>query len=185
MQDTSAAMLLLTALWLTRSRDSLPKRASVIVILGCKVHMDGNPSIALQRRIEAGVALFQSDLAHEILVTGGAVNGAPNEAKSMSQALQRLGVPKGAILLEDQAQNTWDNAIFCAPLIRGPAIIVSDDWHLPRALHLFERAGIQAQGFGVRGERSWRWKCILREVLGYWLTRLRTRQRTWRRPKTG
>lgn len=99
----------------------------------------------------------------------------------MSQALQMLGVPEGAIRLEDTSQNTWENALFCAPMTSNPAILVTDDWHLPRALHLFERAGVQAQGFGARGERSWRWRCISREVLGYWLTRLRT----WRSPQTG
>lgn len=174
-------MLLLTAFWLARSRNATPKPASVIVILGCKVHLDGTPSIALQRRIEAGAALFHAGLAPEILVSGGSVNGSPNEATSMSQALQVLGVPDQAILLESTSQNTWENVLFCMPLISGPAIVVSDDWHLPRALHLFERAGISAQGFGARGERSWRWRCISREVLGYWLTRLRT----WRSPKTG
>lgn len=178
-------MLLLTAAWLSRPRDATPPRSSVIVILGCKVHADGTPSIALQRRIEAGAALFQAGLAPEILVTGGSVKGCPNEAKSMSEALGALGVPQTAIRLESKAQNTWDNALFCAPLIHGTAIVVSDDWHLPRALHLFERAGIPAHGFGARGERSWRWKCISREVLGYWLARLRTCQRTWRSPKTG
>ena len=99
----------------------------------------------------------------------------------MSQALQVLGVPQSAIQLEDTSQNTRENASFCAPIISGPAILVSDDWHLPRALHLFERAGVSAQGFGARGERIWRWKCIAREVLGYWLTRLST----WRSPQTG
>lgn len=174
-------MLLLTALWLTRSRHATPEPARAIVILGCKVHPDGTPSIALQRRIEAGASLYHSGLAQEILVSGGSVRGSPNEANSMSQALQLLGIPPEAIRLEKHAQNTWDNARFSALLLNGPAIIVSDDWHLPRALHLFERAGVQAQGFGARGERSWRWKCISREVLGYWLTRLRT----WRSPKTG
>lgn len=99
----------------------------------------------------------------------------------MADALQTLGVPAQMIRLEMQAKNTWDNARFSAPLIHGPAIVVSDDWHLPRALHLFRRAGIKAQGFGVRGERTWRWKCIWKEVFGYWLTRLRT----WRSAKIG
>ena len=174
-------MLLLTALWLARSRDAPPSAASVIVILGCKVHPDGRPSTALKRRIEAGAALYHAGLAPEILVSGGSVKGSPNEAISMSQALQSLGVSEQAIRLETQAQNTWDNARFSASLIHGSAIVVSDDWHLPRALHLFEHAGVQTQGFGARGERNWRWRCISREILGYWLTRLWT----WRSAQTG
>ena len=174
-------MLLLTALWLARARDAYPIPASVIVILGCKVRPDGSPSIALRRRIEAGAALFHAGVGPEILVSGGSVKGSPNEASSMADALQTLGVPAQMIRLEMQAKNTWDNARFSAPLIHGPAIVVSDGWHLPRALHLFRRAGIKAQGFGVRGERTWRWKCIWKEVFGYWLTRLRT----WRSAKIG
>lgn len=174
-------MLLLTALWLSRRRDALPSPVQTVVILGCKVHADGQPSIALQRRIEGGAQLFHRGLGREILVTGGSVGSAPNEAEAMCAALRSLGVPQSAIRLEDKAQNTWDNARYSAAMLSDSATVVTDDWHLPRALHLFQRAGVQAQGYGVRGERVWRWRCISREILGYWLTRLRT----WRRPQTG
>ena len=74
------------------------------------------------------------------------------------------GVPEARIIIEDKATRTLENALYTARIMadRGwdRALVVSDPFHLPRALFLFRRLGIAASGAAVRerlGEPRWRW----------------------------
>jgi uncharacterized SAM-binding protein YcdF (DUF218 family) len=73
------------------------------------------------------------------------------EADVMALELARRGVPAGVIVRERVSLSTRDNARFSAEVLsrRGivAAAVVTSDWHLPRAVALFRRAGVLA--FGV------------------------------------
>jgi uncharacterized SAM-binding protein YcdF (DUF218 family) len=94
------------------------------------------------------------------------------EADAIARDLARDGVPPGLIVRERCSLSTRDNARFVAEALarRGMlspaprALVVTCDWHMPRALALFARAGVDAQAGAValdphpsRRRRLWRW----------------------------
>jgi uncharacterized SAM-binding protein YcdF (DUF218 family) len=58
-----------------------------------------------------------------------------------------MGVPKQAIWLEDQSQNTYENALNCASLLKSRGItrviLVTSAMHMPRSVALFRKQGIE------------------------------------------
>ena len=81
-----------------------------------------------------------------LLVTGGAPFGGRAEAESMREALERdFGVKVRWV--ESAARDTAENARLSAPLLKAAGVtriaLVSHGWHLPRAIELFEKQGIE------------------------------------------
>ncbi len=133
-------------------------RHDVIVILGAGL------GPALRRRVAHGARLFHAGKAEQVIVTGGAIGSRPTEAEAMRALALKHGVPEERIIVEDKATRTLENALYTARIMedRGwaRALVVSDPFHLPRALFLFRRLGIAASGAAVRercGEPRWRW----------------------------
>jgi uncharacterized SAM-binding protein YcdF (DUF218 family) len=109
---------------------------------------DGRPGPALMRRTDHAARLWAEGRAGVILATGGPEGADLTEAEAMRRRLRDQGVPESAILLEPRARDTYQNALFSIPLLRaeglGRAILVSDRYHLPRALMLFRLMGCPA-----------------------------------------
>ena len=142
----------------------MPARHDVIVILGAALGPDGGAGPALRRRVAHGARLFHAGRAGHLIVTGGGLNTPPTEAEAMRALAVGHGVPEERIIVEDKATRTLENALYTARIMedRGwaRALVVSDPFHLPRALFLFRRLGIAASGAAVRercGEPRWRW----------------------------
>jgi uncharacterized SAM-binding protein YcdF (DUF218 family) len=120
--------------------------ADVIVLLGSMVYPGGRVSPSLERRALHAAALYRRGLAPRVLCTGGIGTYAPSEAIVACSRVVELGVPASAIILEDQARNTEQNAAYTARLMRESrwqsAIVVSDGFHLYRATTMFEQQHI-------------------------------------------
>lgn len=123
------------------------QRAEAIVILGARVLADGRPGPALTRRTRHAVALYERGLAPLIICSGGVGENAPSEAEAACGLAAALGVPPEALLLEDQAHSTEENALYSAVLARArgfdDVIVVTDGYHLYRADLLFRAAGLR------------------------------------------
>ena len=81
-----------------------------------------------------------------VLVTGGAPFGGRAEAESMREALERdFGIKVRWV--ETASRDTAENARLSAPLLKAAGVtriaLVSHGWHLPRAIELFEKQGIE------------------------------------------
>lgn len=127
--------------------------ADAVIVLGASVQMPGVPSQALRRRIEHGVAVFFADGARFLVVSGGVVVAPPAEAVLMRAIALDRGVPDERIIVEDMARNTFENAVYAGLIIRREgwrrSIVVTDAFHLPRALYCFRRLGLPVEGEGV------------------------------------
>ncbi len=121
--------------------------AEAIVILGSRVLSSGQPGPALTRRTQHAVALYQRGLAPLIICSGGRGQHPPSEAAAACALAEAMGVPPTALLLEDQARSTEENALYTAALgqalgFENEVIVVSDGYHLFRAALLFRAAGL-------------------------------------------
>jgi uncharacterized SAM-binding protein YcdF (DUF218 family) len=121
--------------------------ADVIVILGSQVYPGGRPGPALTRRTEHAVTLYQHGLAPAIVCSGGKAGAETStEASAACGLAATLGAPSSALLLEDQARSTEENALNTAAIMAAhgwrTVVVVSDGYHLYRADLLFRRAGV-------------------------------------------
>ena len=97
-------------------------------------------------------AFLHKKIHRPILVTGGASEGGESEGPLMRAVLEReFGVP--VAWMEDRSRNTRENAKFSAPLLKTAGIrriyLVSQVWHLPRAIPEFEREGFTVVPAGI------------------------------------
>jgi uncharacterized SAM-binding protein YcdF (DUF218 family) len=114
----------------------------VIVVLGAALRPDGSLSAHLADRVEGGVRAFHERRADKMVMTGA------YEAGAMREHAVARGVPREAILLEERATTTRENAVGCAALMRERgltrALIVTQPYHMWRSLLAFRRAGVAA-----------------------------------------
>lgn len=122
-------------------------KLDAIVVLGCRV-AEGSLSAPARRRVERGARAFHDGVAERIVVAGGRRWNRAQEADEFAQELARLGVPASVVLREDRSLTTAENARFTAellaPLGAERVALVTCDWHMPRALWVFGRAGFAA-----------------------------------------
>ena len=123
------------------------QRADVIVVLGAGLRRDNTPGPALIRRAAHAVELWRAGYAPVIICTGGKPgNRTRSEADACAELLHDNDVPDDAILLEDLSRSTEENALETHNIMQAnnwqSAVVVSDGFHLFRALRLFRNEGI-------------------------------------------
>lgn len=117
-------------------------------------------------RMNAAAQLFQSGKVRHLLVSGDNRRRAYDEPTAMRDALLARGVPENAITLDYAGFRTLDS-IARAKAVFGVTrvTIVTDHFHLPRALFLAQTHGLDAIGFASeRVPFRWAKKTLLREV---------------------
>lgn len=139
-------------------------RNDVIVVLGAAPLRNGAPSPAMIRRTRLGASLFHQGRGEFMIVSGGPVLHPTPEAEMMRAIALESGVPDERILVEDRAANTFENALFTGLLMERKgwrrALVVTDAFHLPRALFVFRTLGLDARGsanWERLGTSHWAW----------------------------
>lgn len=135
-----------------------------IVVLGCGLDDDGQPSWALRARVHAAVRLWSAGVAPRLVTTGGVGRGGVSEADAAATLARSLGVPDGAITIERTSTSTEENASHAAALVEADdVIIVSDAYHVTRARLVFARhftrvaaVGTENPDVGARAQGSLR-----------------------------
>lgn len=145
-----------------------------VLVLGAATISPGVPGPALRRRVEFGVAHFFDRGAAHIVFSGGVVGPPPAEAHVMRDLALTLGVDGGRILIEDEARNTFENAVYSGRIIRERnwrrVVLVTDSFHMPRAAFIFGRLGIEVEAIGIPHDpgvaRASRLRQLIAERLG-------------------
>lgn len=118
----------------------------VVLVLGAATAAPGVPGPALRRRLEHGCAVFRARGAGHLLVSGGIVGPPPAEAQVMRDLAIGLGIDPARIVVEDQARNTFENAVYSGRIIRErgwrKVVLVTDRFHVSRARYVFARLGL-------------------------------------------
>lgn len=145
-----------------------------IIVLGCRVDANGQPSLALQGRTKLAVQLFEQGYSEKIILTGGLGTYAPSEAQAAFEfATQKLEVDPAVFILEDSSTSTEENARFAKennPDLEN-VLIVSDAYHVFRAERVFGKYFAEVDGAGRVPAYNVRIPGGLREVLaiGFYL----------------
>lgn len=142
-------------------------RYDAVVVLGASGRR-GEASPALARRVRHGIEIFHEQRARFLILSGGAPRGRPTEAERMHTFVRAAGIADDAVLLEDRSHRTLENATFTAQLMKAnglsAALVVTDPFHMPRALYTFRRAGVAVTGSAAhrfwREVGWWRWPVL-------------------------
>lgn len=137
--------------------------ADAAVVLGCRLERDGGLSPVGEERVAAGVEVWRRGLAPVLALTGGSdvlASSRVAEAEAMARRARALGAPDSALRIEPSSRNTADNARFTAKLLlpegRQRVWIVTQPFHLRRALFWFRRAGFDPLGWHIADSLQYR-----------------------------
>ncbi len=127
--------------------DALNAQADCILVLGAGVRSDGSPSPMLRDRITTGVALYNTGVSDRILMSGDHTTKWYDEVNIMKRCAVEMGVPSENIFMDHAGISTYDSVyrakeIFAAEKI----VIVTQRYHLHRALYIAKRLGVEAIG---------------------------------------
>lgn len=130
-----------------------PGEVDCILVLGCGVYADGSPTPMLRDRLTRGVALYQAGWGDRLLLSGDNRSVYYNELATMYQVSRDLGAPGEAIVLDYAGLSTYDS-LYRARDIFGVErlVIVTQDYHLSRALYLARALGLEAWGVAADGQ---------------------------------
>jgi vancomycin permeability regulator SanA len=131
--------------------------APVALVLGAKVKPDGTPSAFLSARLDLAKRLYDAGRVEMIIVSGNDVAPEYNEPVAMRDYLIRAGVPAAKVIVEPDGFDTYQSCIR-ARQIFNPAqlIVITQSYHLPRAVATCRALGVAAVGVGDDSARQYR-----------------------------
>ncbi|MBQ9300705.1 MAG: YdcF family protein [Clostridia bacterium] len=152
-----------------------PRETQAIIVLGAQVRQDGRLSVQLQWRLDKALELY-GQCPQPVVVCGAqGANEPVSEASAMHDYLLGKGVPDSDLVIEDTSFNTRQNLMNARRLLGEDitrVLIVTSDYHVPRALALAKDAGFDACGVGSPIKLVYWPKNHFREALAwvkYWL----------------
>jgi SanA protein len=119
----------------------------VAIIFGAGLRRDGTPTAMLRDRVLTGAELYFSGKVDKLLMSGDNRFVDYNEPEAMRQFALSVGVPAEAIVLDYAGRRTYDTC-YRAKAIFGveSALLVTQGFHLPRALFLCNMLGMDTLG---------------------------------------
>ena len=126
---------------------ALPAERVPVLILGAGVLPDREPTHVLQARLDTGLELFRAGKCSWFLVSGDNREHSYNEPQAMRRWLLRGGVPDERVISDYAGRRTYDS-LRRAQVLFGVrrVVIVTSDFHMPRALYLARHLGLDAYG---------------------------------------
>jgi len=119
----------------------------VAIVFGAGLRRDGRPTAVLRDRVETAAQLYFDGKVDKLLMSGDNRVVDYNEPEAMRQHALSLGVPDGALVLDYAGRRTYDTC-YRARHIFGveSAILVTQKFHMSRALFTCNALGLQAVG---------------------------------------
>lgn len=121
--------------------------ASVAIVFGAGLNRDGSPGAVLRDRVHTAVDLYSNGKVQKLLMSGDNRSFNYNEPAAMQAYAIELGVPLEDIVLDYAGLRTYDTCYRAAEIFGvDDAILVTQAYHLPRALITCRGLGIDASG---------------------------------------
>ncbi|WP_369222630.1 vancomycin high temperature exclusion protein [Streptomyces sp. R39] len=156
-------LALLPATWLyvstagrLRTLADVP-RTDVAVVFGAGL-WDGEPSPYLANRLNAAATLYKEGRVRVVLVTGDNSREDYDEPDAMRTYLTEHGVPARRVVSDYAGFDTWDSCVRAKKIFGvHRAVLISQEFHIRRAVALCEAAGVASYGVGVDAKHDVTW----------------------------
>ena len=123
--------------------------APVAIVLGAAVYPSGEPSPWLRYRLDTAARLYRSGRVEAILVSGDNGRENYNEPVAMRRYLVAAGIPAEAIALDYAGFDTYDTCVRARRIFGiERALLVTQDFHEPRAVAICRSVGVDVDGVG-------------------------------------
>ncbi|MCT9082199.1 SanA/YdcF family protein [Streptomyces fulvoviolaceus] len=132
-------------------------RTEVAVVFGAGL-WDGEPSPYLAHRLDAAAKLYRENRVEVLLVTGDNSREDYDEPDAMRTYLTKHGVPDGRIVSDYAGFDTWDSCVRAKKIFGvDQAVLISQGFHIRRAVALCQAAGVTSYGIGVEAKHDVTW----------------------------
>ena len=124
----------------------------VALVLGAEVRPNGKPCVLLKDRLDAGIELYRAGKVSKLLMSGDNRTSHYNEPQRMRDYAVARGIPSEDVAMDFAGRRTYDS-VYRARRIWGLRrfIVVSQGFHVDRAVFLARRLGIRA--YGLRADK--------------------------------
>jgi vancomycin permeability regulator SanA len=128
-------------------------QADCILILGAGLQADGSPSPMLRDRLLTGVSLFESGASDRLLMSGDHGTAGYDEVNAMKKFAIEAGVPSECVIMDHAGFSTYESLYRARDVFRADKlIIVTQEYHLYRALYVAGKLGLDARGVAADGQ---------------------------------
>lgn len=165
--------------WTTQSWLFIPEDAparQIAIVFGAGLWRDGSPSTVLRDRIATAADLYFNDKVEKLLMSGSNPSYGYNEPGSMREYALQLGVPDEDIVLDYAGRRTYDTCYRARNIFDiDSAILVTQAFHLPRALYTCNQMGVSVSGVAAdlrqyrRSAQSfWNFRETIATIVALW-----------------
>jgi vancomycin permeability regulator SanA len=131
------------------------KQSDVALVLGAGLRADGTPTSYLQQRLDAAKELYDEKKIRVFLLSGDNSVTGHNEPQAMADYLASKGVSRSVLIRDFAGFDTHDSCVRAKDIFGVKrAVVVTQDYHIPRATFLCKSVGIETQGVGVSSSDS-------------------------------
>lgn len=146
------------------SAEAVPS-APVAIVLGAGLRPDGTPTSFLEARLAVAAALYQEGKVDALLVSGDHGTVEHDEVGAMTTWLVDHGVPAEQVVADHAGFDTYDSCQRAHRIFGvDEAIVVTQGFHVPRAVFLCRQAGIETAGVGAAAPGGGNRLSTVREV---------------------
>lgn len=122
-------------------------KADCLIVPGAGVKPDGTPSKMLADRLDFAIQLYQMGIAPKILLSGDNGQMEYNELAAMQKYVLARGVPREDIFLDHAGFSTYETMYRAKEVfLVKRAVVVTQSYHLHRALYVGQKLGIEVRG---------------------------------------
>ncbi len=142
--------------WLLTAEEAAVLDADCILVLGCGVRPNGEPSLMLQDRLEMGVTLYTLGAAPKLLMSGDHSREDYDEVNAMKDFAMTAGVPSEDVFMDHAGFSTYESMYRARDVFQAEKIvIVSQQYHLYRAVYDARALGLEAYGVAAEDIAYW------------------------------
>ena len=127
--------------------EDIPNGNDAIIVLGAGVKADGVPSDILADRLETSLEVYNANLARTFILSGDHGREEYNEVRAMKNYILQDNIDEKVIFMDHAGFITYDTMYRAKEIFKvDKAVIVTNEYHLPRALYIARKLGIEAYG---------------------------------------
>lgn len=126
--------------------------AYTCIVLGARVYEDDRISAVLYDRLVKALELYRAGKVRKVLLSGDHGTVSYDEVNHMKDFMMKQGVPRRVLFLDHAGFNTYNSMVRARKVfLVEDCIVVTQRFHLPRALFIARKAGLRARAFPRTG----------------------------------
>lgn len=170
---TNALVLWVGGRGIVTEVSTLPRNSTGLVLgTSPRSARGAGPNPFFENRMDAAAALFHAGVVRRLLLSGDNRHVEYNEPVAMRDALRERGLPDTAMALDYAGFRTLDSVVRAREVFKleEEVVVITDDFHLPRALFLAHKSGLKAVGYAGKPVP---WQRSFRTRIREWFSRTR------------